>query len=69
MFYCCETETSIFLHNTLYQRRANSNPDLELNEDLASFPNPVDLDLNLKIGLNLDLNLRGFALHSLIYNL
>ena len=38
------------------QRRANSNPDLDLNPDLASFPNPVDLDLKIFGGVDLDLS-------------
>ena len=39
---------------------ANSTPDVDLNPDLASFPNPIDLDLDLKkikgVDLNLDLS-------------
>ena len=31
----------------LNQRWANPNPDLDLNPDLAIFPNPVDLDLKI----------------------
>ena len=38
-----------------YQRRANPNPDLDLNPDLATFPNPVDLDLKIFGGVDLDL--------------
>ncbi len=34
-------------HGNYVQRRANPNPDLDLNPDLASFPNPVDLDLKI----------------------
>ena len=39
------------------QRRANPNPDLDLNRDLASFPNSVDLDLKIFDLVNLDLDL------------
>ncbi len=44
-----------------YQRRANPNPDLDLNPDLATFPNPVDLDLKIFGGVDLDLSFERFG--------
>ncbi len=68
-------EPFIPLYSCHNQWRANPNPDLDLNPDLATFPKSsgfgldlykgADLDLDLKVGLDLDLdlNIAGFAHH------